>query len=474
MTLAAKLENFGIRMSKITNSVWYVVGVNAFVLLCWFLNLVFVGLIVFILVFTLVLLTQKNINAVMPFLISIVYMVSDTGADGHSAVRPDFLDAMLIVVYCFLPFLAAALVYFFIRNKKKLTLGSLFPALVVFFAAATLGGAGTELFTLQNVFTMLGYAAALIAVYLFFRNALDFTAEGFKRYFSFAFLSAAVVVSVEMFCAFIRKGSFNGTPYVGWGTGPAIAFVIAMGMPFLFYLITSSKSKAEFIAYHFAVAFFLAVIFLTNSRATLLAVGCGAIPLLIIARRKMTKEQKKLNLIILCGMAIVLLAGFAAFSGQIIDKAERFLKSANDDVSSGRFELWQEAWNAFKQSPIFGKSFFFVGGGVGTIHNTFDSGFLFYYWFHNTVIQITADMGLVGLAAFGYFLYKKYGMFMKKGGELFNVFILMSFLIVELQGMLDTHSLTFLYAIFFFFFMAGAEQLAVPQNSSNPFPKEAT
>ena len=99
--------------------------------------------------------------------------------------------------------------------------------------------------------------------------------------------------------------------------------------------------------------------------------------------------------------------------------------------SSGRTELFKEAWGLFKAHPIFG-----VGKGyMGP--NTPPSA-IGVYFFHSTFFQVIACMGIVGLAAYAYFYIIRFKILFKNIKHSFNLFCLALLIGFEGYSLLDT------------------------------------
>lgn len=449
MNFQNALATLGIRIKKITDSYWYIAAINIFVLLCWLFNLFFVGIAAFFLGLLLVLLTQKNLNGMLPFMASVLFVISGTGNGVDDIAAPQFLDTFLIVLYCLIPFLVAAFVWFFVRNKTKIRSGRLLQGLIVFFFAALFAGAGTKLYTLENVLTVLLYGVLIIAAYLLFSSVLDFKEEGFKKIFCLSFLGASLVMAAQTVISYFQLGYV----FVGWGIGNTVGQMMALYIPFAFYLIAVSKSKIETLLLYAAVFVIAAATFLTKSRTAILAAGLELIPLYIITYKKADKTLKKTNLLALAAAAGVLLVFGIIFSDKIIGFIGNLSNSA--DLTSGRDILWLDGLKAFLDSPIFGKSFFYTGSvGLAEVQD----GFIFMYWYHNTFVQILTNMGIVGFAALVYFMVTKYKTYLYKG-DLLSFFIFMVLITGEFEGLLDIHTVTIAYNVFMVMFIAGGEQL---------------
>jgi hypothetical protein len=444
-----KLDTLKAYADKVFGNFWYIIGVNLLILTAWATQLFYLGFFAVVLIFIITMLTQKNINALLPVFISAIYMVSDYGNVGGTPVRPAFTDGFYTVLFICLPFLLGSLVLFFVKNKFKFRHGGLTIGLLVFFVAAQLGGIGFTALTLSNIFTLAAFCAAIFCAYLFFFNTIDTKNEKFKVVLCRSFLYCGLLVAAEIFIAYLRSGDF--TDYflreginLGWGIGPTAGQVLNMCLPFAFYLMAKSAKGRGIILYNIAVFFILSALFLTLSRNGMLACLIVIVPLYILSAIKTKKENKKLFYFCAAGLAAAFLAIYLSDAGYFNNLLDTALKGLSD---RGRYALYEEGLKDFAENIIFGKSLFYKG-----------RGFIFMYWYHNTFIQILGNLGLVGMAAFLFFMFKKYIVFLKRG-DLLKLFIFFSLLMTEMQGMLDTHIVELRYSIFMVLMVAVAENL---------------
>ena len=85
--------------------------------------------------------------------------------------------------------------------------------------------------------------------------------------------------------------------------------------------------------------------------------------------------------------------------------------------SSERIELYKEAWTLFKEHPIFGV-------GKGYVGSIIEPNAMNVYWFHSTIMQVLACMGIVGLVAYIYYYWVRLKILFEHINHSFNLFIL--------------------------------------------------
>ena len=100
----------------------------------------------------------------------------------------------------------------------------------------------------------------------------------------------------------------------------------------------------------------------------------------------------------------ITLVGVGALSDKVRKLFATYIRHGMD--SSGRFDLWKLAWERFKQHPVFGVGFDYDLGGRTELNPT-NTQFT-PYWYHNTVLQTFCSIGIVGVVALGFYLFRQY------------------------------------------------------------------
>jgi O-antigen ligase len=146
--------------------------------------------------------------------------------------------------------------------------------------------------------------------------------------------------------------------------------------------------------------------------------------------RNLRRENKKTFLFILsvvavcaliCAIILVLSIGYAP----LVDS----IKVSLED--NGRSCLYIEALDLFKQFPLFGV-------GLGYVNpNVVDVSGLRLYNFHSTFFHSLATMGIFGLLAFSYYVFKRFKI-LASNKTAFSLFMLIAFLSFECYAMIDT------------------------------------
>ncbi len=181
---------------------------------------------------------------------------------------------------------------------------------------------------------------------------------------------------------------------LGTGTnsflGNSVDFAVALSvaLPFAVFLVFAERSKILRVGAFLLAGLFLASLVATGARA-------GALSLAVLAIVMWLKSPRKA-----VGFALVasLLAGWwylspPSYHQQVLSIAEY----QQDQSVLGRLEAWRVAWQMLKHRPL-------TGVGIGNFSTTRAAlysppGEQNWLTVHNIVLQASAEMGLLGLAA---------------------------------------------------------------------------
>ncbi len=295
-------------------------------------------------------------------------------------------------------------------------------------------------------------------------------------YFAWFGVIMGVVVALEVGWIYIAEDVIvdgtilRGRIYSGWGCYNNIGAIISMSIPFAFYL--ACKKKHNFM-YTILGCFLFAAVILSCSRGSMVggafAFAVSYIYTFIKARNKKEFHLTTLALIGFVGIAAIL------FHKEIIElfNAVPDIAEGNDGSisfnDSGRFNLYKAGLKVFLDNPIFGQTFYPAAGSMPEFSDVEAFSSFFPPRWHNTVVQLLAACGAVGMLAYSYHRIETIRFFFKKP-TVTNTFIAIS--IVTLLGMslLDCHF--FNVAPVFFYSMAltvmefGSERPTIEQTAA--------
>ncbi len=298
----------------------------------------------------------------------------------------------------------------FFTKKRKLLWG--FLALGLAYVLSGIGSAKYfETFWYNLAFALLQFGS-LFLVYFIFSATVKWEKVD-KRYFFWAGLVMGLVVVGELlhiYCVndVIVNGSIVRVAiYSGWGMYNNIGAMITVAIPCALYLAVEHKHGYIFIA--LSVALLLGVVLSSSRGSMVVAVGiflAGNVLLGVTTKYK----WNMLALAIILGVgALIGVCFFADELATMFQKVPSILQpSVGGDLvfnDSNRFEVYKEGWKSFLKYPVFGDSFYPSGyrpWQFGDMENI--TGVMNFYpprW-HNTVIQLLASCGIVGLLAYGF------------------------------------------------------------------------
>jgi O-antigen ligase len=237
--------------------------------------------------------------------------------------------------------------------------------------------------------------------------------------------------------------------YTGWGMYNNMGLMLAMMIPYAFCLAT--KYRRGWIGTVAGSAYWVCVL-LTCSRSSILGAtliyGVCVFFMLYYAR------NRRHNTIALISVTIAVLLALLLFHDQLIRLFSDLLHRGLDP--NHRDEIFYEGWKLFAQKPIFGNSFFSPGykpWAWSTIEgfNTF-----FPPRWHNTIVQLAASCGIVGLGAYILHRVQTFRLFLLHRTKE-NSFIACSILVLLGCGLFDCHFFNIGPVLFYSMALAFAE-----------------
>ncbi|MGD9605378.1 MAG: O-antigen ligase family protein [Bacilli bacterium] len=274
---------------------------------------------------------------------------------------------------------------------------------------------------------------AFVYIYIYFHNRKE---PNDHEYIAKSYIFFGLTIFLE-FIIFVL--SFQGTftwdkaIVLGWGITNSIAMVILLILPIIIYFILKHPKHIYLTALIVAL---LTLLVLTLSKAAYIALALLFIPFGIFTYfSRKTKQQKQWYWL---SLGITLMFSVAAYfiatsQEQLVEGFRTYILRMDErgwfnDVA--RLEIYQYAWDLFKQHPILGTGSFTAGYYL-TIG--FNAPLLKHY--HNFVMQLLATIGSVGFISFCFLLFAVIKKAFSK--SLFNVCVLFSLLAMIIHGLMD-------------------------------------
>lgn len=339
-------------------------------------------------------------------------------------------------------------------KKRKLSWGILLVAIA--FVLSGVGSVGYMSIFKRNILFILLELASLFLLYFLFTATVDWKYVNYE-YFGYMGMLWGLTVFVELiniyrlnFEVIKKSGKYSKIFLVqGWGKSNNIACVLAISVPCT--MILAVKKRFGFLALIVSTVLLLSVFF-TLSRASILfgcmIFGVGFIILMI-------KSKHRISLIITAVIILlVALTVFLIYKQKFIEIIGKFYRDFTSDNS--RFEIYNKGFADYRNSPVFGGSFYLTDysqrlWGNEQIDNVLPP------LLHNTIIQIMASCGAVGLFSYIFHRYQTIKMmFVKPNTQ--KTFIGLSIAVLLLTSLLDCHLFNLGPGLFYAIALAFAEK----------------
>lgn len=429
------------------------------------LELVFYGIVAVYAIY--VALFARDLLPIMPLFV-LCYITPSVANNPGNNKSSFFHGAGGIVLMCLLG-LALAFVFARLIMDKEIGFAKMFKtkrklliSMLVLSASYFLSGIGHPKY-LEYIKSNLLFAfmqfGSLFLLYFIFSSSVKWDKANLD-YFAWFGLIMGLAVTAELFVLYIRldgfsaiiKEGFDGIRGLnlstGWGCRNNVGALISMAIPFAFYFASKKKRSSLFLI--LACFLTVAVVF-SASRASILGAAFAFAVCLVYTFFKCNnkKEYRITTLIILCigilGVIILHKQIIGVFT-ELYDKVLGFFEPSEgfenaDDVSSGRLHIYLTGIkDVYLKYPVFGQSFFpledikgiYTNGHIKEIISIIPPR-----W-HNTVVQMLASCGTVGMLAYSYHRIDTIILYFKKR-TVTNTFIGLSVLTMLLMSLLDCH-----------------------------------
>ncbi|MBE5733107.1 MAG: O-antigen ligase family protein [Clostridiales bacterium] len=327
-----------------------------------------------------------------------------------------------------------------------------------------------------NAFIISGtFVAILVALYLYILCTISKRSDNIDYVaLCIMLMGIAIACQVLSFYAFNFRGqaldsAWKDSLLLGAYVSNSAGEMMVITLPVYFMFAYKKKHGWAYILG--AVAMF-GVVLLTLSRASMLF----AVPVFIfgLVWCCFKGNYKKFSRIFTCGCIVVGIAVVALFL--IKGGFEKIGGFFGDTglADRGRFSLWSQMIECFKQFPIFGAGF-----SVLYQLNNHASGNVNLYsaLAHNTIFQMIGSCGIVGILAYAFHRFTTIKMFVKKynSDRLFMGITMLTFLLLALldQIFFFPHFII-LYAILLAISEIDYTQTEIIQNEEHVEPKEKT
>lgn len=261
----------------------------------------------------------------------------------------------------------------------------------------------SEIYSTEKIlkFTIITVPTIVFSLLLF-----DNRQSLYRFFISLAIIS--VILSLLSLPSIFQRGSslsfigFNGGNYQGLARLNGVGLIILV-----FFFLTEAKTIKSKVISLISALLVVFVLFASGSRMPIVAFSIAGIYLLsksIFLRRGVVYIRKGIKLVLLllvlalAMLPVIIKKGF--FETIIYRFAVLFTEDQGGTSSSGRIDRFSVAHEMISESP-------FIGKGLGSFPMYFNGNDLPDYP-HNMIIEIIAEIGIIGLLAFSTFFLISY------------------------------------------------------------------
>ena len=345
----------------------------------------------------------------------------------------------------------------FFSQKRRLTGGIVLLSAAYLLSGVCSAGYGDVIW--RNLLFAVVQCFAVGGMYFFFTGSIKWDRVP-GDYLAWTGMSVGFVVMIQLLENYLSGRIFVGSTIdreliaTGWGMHNNVGGLIAMMMPFAFSL--AAHHRRGWVFNILGTVLMLGTV-MSCSRGSMLMAGCAYVLCAVILLKD--KESRRVNLRLYVLMAVAVIVGVVLFFGKLLDIFELFLTQLGN--ISQRDNLIYYGIQQFLDEPVFGGSFFPRGEYVPWDWANLESFSSFFppRW-HNTLVQIAASCGTVGITAYAVHRFQTVKLFLKRRSTQ-NTFIAISLGVLLMASLLDCHFFNVGPVLFYSMALAFAEKSPV-------------
>ena len=393
-------------------------------------------------------------------------VLNNPGRNENSIFYPE--NGGIILVVCFVLFVIATTIRlitdkelggkgFFLR-KRKLGLGMAILGAAYLIAGTFSGryfenGFNNPIFALLQFFAVFGF-------YWFFSGTVKWERVN-PHYFSWVGLGVGLTVCAEIIGVFVTNDVIvdskiqTGLIASGWGNANNIGCMVSMMIPFAIGL--ARYTRKTWIFNSLAIAMLL-ITCLTCSRT---AIGAGVILYIVSMIPSVRDQSQRKQVLLFNALALLLFIGlFILFKGYL-DRLFTELRNRGLNPRM-REEIYPEGFRTFLKNPIFGEGFYPSTDKIYEWSSSAKFKAFFPARWHNTIIQLLACCGIVGLLSYGFHRFQTLRLFWRKRKTPI-LYVGFSLFALLLMSLLDCHFFNIGPTLFYSMALAFAEHTECKQ-----------
>lgn len=314
---------------------------------------------------------------------------------------------------------------------KKAKFDPLFVCISILCATLLVGGVFSPFFTsdyLEGLPLIATVGVCPLIIHFFTINRVENQKKYNNcKYFCYSFMFAINTACLQLIYASLiniveDNNVFQIPGNFGWTNTNHIANLILIAVPICFYLISKTKNIYPLLI---QLVFFYFSSFASQSDGALATLVVFTPVLLLKTQFSILPKNRNLFRCFWFLSIMACVIGLIYFVNFMPSEAEKFFNKMLSD--SGRSPIYEKAWQAFSQFPIFGTS-------VG--HSVLIAGEKIGYHIHSTLFFALSFGGIFGLAAYVYLYFERIRSLNKNGSNL-GAFLIIATVMFLGYGLID-------------------------------------
>jgi hypothetical protein len=349
----------------------------------------------------------------------------------------------------------------FLREKRSLS-----GSMIILGLSYLISGIGLEQYPQlagKNLTFAVLQFAAVFGMYFFFCGSVKWKRVP-KGYLAWSCVAAGWVVLLQLLENYLSGRIFVGSSMdreliaTGWGMHNNIGCMMAIMMPFGFYLASVHKKGWLF---HLLGSGLLLGTMLSCSRTSMFVAMLAYLLCAVLLLRN--PQSRRTNLWVYIGSVAAAAVLLILLADKIWSVFERFISQMGN--ISQRDNLSHYGIRQFLEEPLFGGSFYPQGKYVPWDWSNLDSFSSFFppRW-HSTIVQILASCGAVGISAYGLHRFKTLQLFWKQRSRE-KTYIAISIGALLMASLLDCHFFNVGPVLYYSMALAFVEKMPGKQNN---------
>lgn len=316
---------------------------------------------------------------------------------------------------------------------------TLLPGILALCIAYLLSGVGSNQLSevgWRNVLFAFIQAASIIVPYSLLTGSVKW-GKAPAGYLAWTGMCVGYVLLAELAFIYLRCDVIQNSVierrliFSGWGHYNNIGALLAMMIPFPFFLTGKGKYTGVF---YISGLLFLGGVLFTCSRGSII---CGVVTYMASYTISLLHSRRtRANAMIHIFTALVILAVFLLFADDMLRLFRALLGQRLDPA--GRDAGWLAGWKQFLAHPVFGSTFYPVDYPLFTWATSGEFVAFFPPRWHNTLVQILASCGIVGFAAYSFHRIQTVMLFLRRSSSK-KMFAFVSMLTLLATSMVDCH-----------------------------------